>query len=322
MLPCGNCALRDAENTNLKNALFINTLIHNYSLTDVIKNVIEEEVSKEIKKVVDTTTEEHLCKLKTCIALKDARIEHLVQTDTEKDLERAKKDLEREVRDSKLDKYIEILIQSNKEKDTEREKKDLEREARDEKLGKHMEFPIQSNTDKESEISKLNEKTDETLKRINAVEKELADVNARHYDLVHTLSAREIGASADRVALNRIFPKFMRKKSGIETLAQLKQFFDSYNTNTISKANTCWLNLSSTNQKGIKRRYDAMLIKFPGLIDHIKNLKDQFYYAHRISSDGKTEYKYFSVIGNKLITEGIDCCLPLVPKAELNSKYR
>jgi hypothetical protein len=132
------------------------------------------------------------------------------------------------------------------------------------------------------------------------------------------LSAREIGASADRVALNRIFPKFMRKKSGIETLAQLKQFFDSYNTNTISKANTCWLNLSSTNQNGIKRRYDAMLIKFPGLIDHIKNLKDQFYYAHRISSDGKTEYKYFSVIGNKLITEGIDCCLPLVPKAELN----
>lgn len=202
MLPCGNCALKDAENTNLKNALFINTLIHNYSLADVIKNVIEEEVSKEIKKVVDTTIEEHLCKLKTCIALKDARIEHLVQTDTEKDLER-------EVRDGKLDKYIEIMIQSNKEKD-------MEREARDEKLGKHMEFLIQSNTDKESEISKLNEKTDETIKRINAVEKELADVNARHYDLAHTLSAREIGASADRVALNRIFPKFMRKKSGID----------------------------------------------------------------------------------------------------------
>ena len=144
MLPCGNCALKDAENTNLKNVLFINTLNHNYNLTDVIKNVIEEEVSNEIKKVVDTATEEHLCKLKTCIALKDARIEHLVQTDTEKDLERAKKDLEREVRDGKLDKYIEILIQSNKEKDC-------------------------SN-------SQLNEKIDEISRRFEEVKNELTEV--------------------------------------------------------------------------------------------------------------------------------------------------
>ena len=164
MLPCGNCALKDAENTNLKNDLFINTLIHNYGLTDVIKNVIEEEVRKEIKKVVDTTTEEHLCKLKTCIALKDARIEHLVQTDTEKDLERAKKDMEREVRDGKLDKYIEILIQ---EKDMERDKKDLER---DKLLDKYMEILIQSNSENDlkktngkCEIRQLNEKIDEIL---------------------------------------------------------------------------------------------------------------------------------------------------------------
>jgi chromosome segregation ATPase len=174
MLPCGNCALKDAENTNLTNALFINTLIHNYSLTDVIKNVIEEEVRKEIKKVVDTTTEGHLCKLKTCIALKDARIEHLVQTDTEKDLERAKKDMEREVRDGKLDKYIEILIQSNKEKDMERDKKDLER---DKLLDKYMEILIQSNSENDlkksngkCEIRQLNEKIDEILSRLTSVE--------------------------------------------------------------------------------------------------------------------------------------------------------
>ena len=145
MLPCGNCALKDAENTNLKNDLFINTLIHNYSLTDVIKNVIEEEVRKEIKKVVDTTTEEHLCKLKTCVALTDARIENLVQTDTENDLEMAKKDLERDKKDKMLDKYMEILIQSNSEDDLKK-------------------------SNGKCEIRQLNEKNDEILSRLTSVE--------------------------------------------------------------------------------------------------------------------------------------------------------
>ena len=159
MLPCGNCALKDAENTNLKNDLFINTLIHNYSLTDVIKNVIEEEVRKEIKKVVDTTTEEHLCKLKTCVALTDARIENLVQTDTENDLEMAKKDLERD------------------KKDLERDKKDLERDKKDKMLDKYMEILIQSNSEDDlkksngkCEIRQLNEKNDEILSRLTSVE--------------------------------------------------------------------------------------------------------------------------------------------------------
>ena len=144
--------VKDAENTNLKNDLFINTLIHNYSLTDVIKNVIEEEVRKEIKKVVDTTTEEHLCKLKTCVALKDARIENLVQIDTEKDLEMAKKDLERD-------------------------KKDLERDKKDKMLDKYMEILIQSNSEDDlkksngkCEIRQLNEKNDEILSRLTSVE--------------------------------------------------------------------------------------------------------------------------------------------------------
>ena len=43
----------------------------------------------------------------------------------------------------KLDNYIERLVQSNTEKDLEREKKDFEREARDKKLDKYMEFMFQ-----------------------------------------------------------------------------------------------------------------------------------------------------------------------------------
>jgi ATP-dependent Lon protease len=288
MLPCGNCALKDAENTNLKNALFINTLIHNYSLTDVIKNVIEEEVSKEIKKVVDTTTEEHLCKLKTCIALKDARIEHLVQTDTEKDLERAKKDLEREVRDGKLDKYIEILIQSNKEKDC-------------------------SN-------SQLNEKIDEISRRF---EEELTEVKKELNNIVNTLSAREIGASADRFALNQIFPNCRGKKFSIQTLAELNVFLNNINLNNklVSKeAKTSWVQLSHQERDRIKDDFDKMLNAHPGLLDHIKYLKSHNHYAHRISGNGKIERTYFYLKNNIRMTEGIDCCFPLVPKAEFNNK--
>jgi hypothetical protein len=297
MLPCGNCALKDAENTNLKNALFINTLIHNYSLTDVIKNVIEEEVSKEIKKVVDTTTEEHLCKLKTCIALKDARIEHLVQTDTEKDLERAKKDLEREVRDSKLDKYIEILIQSNKEKD--------------------------------GSNRQLNEKIDETTRRfeeeLTEVKKELTEVKKELNNIVNTLSAREIGASADRFALNQIFPNCRGGKFNIQTLAELNVFLNNINLNNklvSKKAKTSWVQLSHQERDRIKDDFDKTLSAHPGLLNHIKYLKSHNYYAHRISGNGKIERRFFSLKNNNLMTEGIDCCLPLVPKAELNSKYR
>ena len=61
MLPCGNCALKYAEHRNLTNDLFISI---------AVKDAIIEKL--------------------------DNYIEHLVQSDTEKDLEREKKDLERD----------------------------------------------------------------------------------------------------------------------------------------------------------------------------------------------------------------------------------
>jgi DNA repair exonuclease SbcCD ATPase subunit len=111
MLPCGNCASKYAEHRNLTNDLFISI---------AVKDAIIEKI--------------------------DNYIEHLVQTDTENDLEREKNDLER---DKMYDKYMEILIKSNPDNDLERDKTH----------DKYMEILIQ-----------LNEKNDGILSRLTSVE--------------------------------------------------------------------------------------------------------------------------------------------------------
>lgn len=176
--------------------------------------------------------------------------------------------------------------------------------------------------DKANKVDKNSKEATAHLKyQVVKLSKEVTDVNARYYELVHTLSAREIGTSADRYALNEIFPNCRGKNFGIRTLAELKMFLDNKDLNNKSvspTAKTSWMNLLEQERDLIKDRYDKMLNAHPGLINHIKKLKGQCYYAHRITGNGKTEYKYFSVINNKLIAEAIRGCLPLVPQAELN----
>ena len=179
-----------------------------------------------------------------------------------------------------------------------------------------------------SQIVKLtNELTDvkneltDVKNELTVVKKELTDVKNELTDVVHTLSAREIGASADRFALNKIFPKCIGN-FGIKTLAELKVFLNNVglNNNSVSQiAKTSWFQLSQQEQVRIKDDFHKMLNAHPGILTHIKCLKKQFYYAHRISSNGKTEYTYFSAKNsNKHIAKAIKCCLPLVPIAELN----
>jgi chromosome segregation ATPase len=81
MLPCGNCALKDAEN---RVVLFIRI---------AVKDAVIEKLDNYIEQLVQSNTERE-----------------------KKDLEWEKKDLER---DKKLDKYMEFLFQSSSEKDLE-----------------------------------------------------------------------------------------------------------------------------------------------------------------------------------------------------------
>ena len=165
-----------------------------------------------------------------------------------------------------------------------------------------------------SQIVKLTNELTDVKNELTVVKKELTDV-------VHTLSAREIGESADRFALNKIFQKCIGN-FGIKTLAELKVFLNNVglNNNSVSQiAKTSWFQLSQQEQVRIKDDFHKMLNAHPGILTHIKCLKKQFYYAHRISSNGKTEYTYFSAKNsNKHIAKAIKCCLPLVPIAELN----
>jgi hypothetical protein len=108
----------------------------------------------------------------------------------------------------------------------------------------------------------------------------------------------------------------------IKSLAELNIFLNNLNLNNkfVSViAKKSWFQLSQQEQVRIKDDFHKMLNSHPGLFNHIKYLKSHNYYAHRISGNGETERIYFSVINNhNLMVEGIKCCLPLVPKTELN----
>jgi hypothetical protein len=154
---------------------------------------------------------------------------------------------------------------------------------------------------------------------INAKYDKLA---VKYDDLVHTLSSRQIGTSADKFALDKDFPNCRGENFMIKSLAELNIFLNNINLNNkfVSViAKKSWFQLSQQEQVRIKDDFHKMLNSHPGLLNHIKYLKSHNYYAHRISGNGETERIYFSVINNdNLMVEGIKCCLPLVPKTELN----
>jgi DNA repair exonuclease SbcCD ATPase subunit len=192
-----------------------------------------------------------------------------------------------------------------------------------EKVEKNEKNAQEATAQLSSQIVKLTNELTDVKNELTDVKNELTDVKKELNNIVNTLSAREIGASADRFALNQIFPNCRGKKFSIQTLAELNVFLNNINLNNKSvskKAKTSWVQLSHQERVRIKDDFDKMLNTHPGLLDHIKYLKSHNHYAHRISGNGKIERTYFYLKNNIRMTEGIDCCLPLVPKAEFNNK--
>jgi septal ring factor EnvC (AmiA/AmiB activator) len=87
-----------------------------------------------------------------------------------------------------------------------------------EKVEKNEKNAQEATAQLSSQIVKLTNELTDVKNELTDVKNELTVVKKELTDVVHTLSAREIGASADRFALNQIFPKCIGN-FGIKTLA-------------------------------------------------------------------------------------------------------
>ena len=172
-----------------------------------------------------------------------------------------------------------------------------------------MEKKLQKFEDMEKDYAEMKSNNKEMLERFEGMEKSLATIK-------ESLSAREIGIQADRVAIKRVFAAASKYPFSIRSFSNLNKLINDPKKAPglsvgSSEAAAAWLAMDKHQRDLIVQKRDELIEQFPNLIDSIKRLKDQWPVAHNITSvTGSIEH--FRRVGDKDMVSALEECSNLL----------